>query len=66
MEKKNEMKREEMKIELPCGKFCAYNCTTCIYWDITDTKPGGYAYCTNFGSYFRADERNGCFRHPKN
>lgn len=60
-----EKKQEPQKITLPCGKFC-YNCSSCVYWDIKDTRPGGYAYCTYMGSYYRPEDRNGCFHHPKN
>lgn len=62
MEKKN----ETQKIILPCGQFCGENCSTCPYWDTSDTRPGGYAYCTYMNGYKRAQERNGCIHHPKN
>lgn len=55
--------KENRKIEIPQGRFCAKNCSDgCIYWVPQDRNKEGRQYCSSFNTYYYPKERNGCFR----
>lgn len=59
------MKKELPEIKLPEGGFCGGNCSTCVFWDRHNQRSDGRAYCNKMNTYYRPDERNGCFHYEE-
>ena len=59
------MNKQIAKIQLPKGYFCGGNCSDCVYWEPGKRDGNDRAYCSWYGHYYHASERQGCLSYKR-
>ena len=57
---------QNTQIKIPCGSFCANNCTDCVYANWNDKDKDGWIKCNNSNiraTYVDPSDRYGCWHY---